>query len=89
MTNPNIYGQSFPSGSTAPWIQKLHTAHRPTVILGGIAFFSGICALDFAYNFATGHKNAPASHNPAWAEATRSYLRAQNCNPITGVSSKK
>ncbi|GMH77686.1 hypothetical protein TrLO_g15823 [Triparma laevis f. longispina] len=89
MTNPNVWGQSFHSGSNAKWIQNLHNAHRPTVILGSIGVFSGICFLDFAYNFVTGHKHAPASHNPAWAEATRSYLRAQNCNPITGVSSKK
>mmetsp|Transcript_90666 Transcript_90666/g.219916 ORF Transcript_90666/g.219916 Transcript_90666/m.219916 type:complete len:89 (+) Transcript_90666:43-309(+) len=88
MGNP-IYGQQFSSGTNNAFINKLHGMHRPTVILASVGFFSGVCILDFAYNFVTGHKNAPASHNPAWAEATRSYLRSQNCNPIFGVSSKK
>lgn len=71
------------------FINKLHNMHRPTVICAGIGVMAGVCALDFAYNFVTGHKNAPGSHNPAWAEATRAYLRYQNCNPIFGESSKK
>ena len=68
---------------------KLHAMPRNSLIVGSIGVFSGICLIDFAYNFVTGHKNAPASHNPAWAEATRAYMRAQGSNPITGITSKK
>merc|ERR1719183_1532904 len=86
---PGLYGQNYGSGSKNAFINKLHNMHRPTVICAGIGVMAGVCALDFAYNFVTGHKNAPGSHNPAWAEATRAYLRYQNCNPIFGESSKK
>ncbi|GMI23278.1 hypothetical protein TrCOL_g11779 [Triparma columacea] len=84
-----FYGQHLGSGSKNAFVNRLHTMHRPTVIVAGIGVFSGICLLDFAYNFVTGHKHSPGSHNPAWAEATRAYLRYQNCNPIFGESSKK
>ena len=76
------------SGSRNPFLLKLHTMPRGQVIVGSIGVFSIICAADFAYNFVTGHKHAPPTHNPAWAEATRAYLRAQGSNPISGISSK-
>jgi hypothetical protein len=77
----------YASGSKLAWINKLHAMPRYQVILGSLAVFSVISAADFTYSYVSGHKNVPTSHNPQWAEATRSYLRFQNMNPITGVSS--
>jgi hypothetical protein len=77
------------SGTQNKMLMNLHQMNRTGVIVGAIGVFSLICAADFAYAFVTGHKNAPPTHNPAWAEATRAYLRSQGSNPISGISSKK
>ncbi|KAJ1979911.1 cytochrome c oxidase [Dimargaris verticillata] len=50
----------------------------------------GIVGLSGAL-FALIRKNAdkpPPTMNPEWQEATNEYLREQNANPITGISSK-
>ncbi|GMI59639.1 hypothetical protein ScalyP_jg3486 [Parmales sp. scaly parma] len=67
-----------------PWLEKLHHAPRGKVIFGAVCFASLISFGDFAVSFVTGHSTAPRSHNPDWAEATRSYLRFQNADPISG-----
>mmetsp|Transcript_40816 Transcript_40816/g.95762 ORF Transcript_40816/g.95762 Transcript_40816/m.95762 type:complete len:99 (+) Transcript_40816:339-635(+) len=78
------------AGSTIPWIVKLNEMPRAKALGGAVGAFCIVASYDFIWKFVFNHNEyAPKTHNPAWAEATRAYLRFQNCNPIWGVSSEK
>mmetsp|Transcript_39734 Transcript_39734/g.77653 ORF Transcript_39734/g.77653 Transcript_39734/m.77653 type:complete len:97 (-) Transcript_39734:306-596(-) len=78
------------SGTSIPWITYMHNMDRTKSLTIAISAFAIASSYDFVWKFIFNHnESAPKTHNPAWAEATRAYLRWQNCNPIFGISSKK
>ena len=66
---------------------RAHTK-EDTFVLGGI--IAGV-TLSFALYQSYRHlwlKPVPKTFDPEWVEATKEYLKKQNANPITGISSK-
>ncbi|KAI8874534.1 cytochrome c oxidase subunit IV [Backusella circina FSU 941] len=72
-----------PHGPREPLTKPGHTAK----LLGGIAGVLGVSGALF-YAIRVGGQETPHTINKEWEEATNEYLKSQNSNPISGISSE-
>ncbi|KAL1930515.1 hypothetical protein VTP01DRAFT_10677 [Rhizomucor pusillus] len=72
-----------PHGPRRPLTQPGHLWRVLAGVSGALAISSGIM-----YATRVGGAENPKTMSPEWREKTNEYLRSQNSNPITGISSK-